>query len=54
MQAFDLLGLERHGRIAPAKADIRMMPFGFCELSRFVHEHEGLREVLECIGPLNP
>ena len=25
VQAFDLLGLQRHGRVAPAEADIRMM-----------------------------
>src|SRR3954468_21576321 len=25
VQAFDLLGLQRHGRIAPTEADVRMM-----------------------------
>jgi hypothetical protein len=30
------------------------MPLGFCKFSHFVHEGEGLREVLERIGPLNP
>src|SRR5215212_1412398 len=30
------------------------MTFGFCEFRHFVHECEGLREVLERIGPLNP
>lgn len=53
VQAFDLLGLEGHRRVAPAEADIRVMPLGFCEFSNFVHEREGLCEVLERIGPLD-
>src|SRR3954467_8436298 len=54
VKTFDLLGLEGHRRIAPAEADIRVMPLGFCEIGGFVHEREGLRKVLEPIGPLNP
>ena len=35
VQAFDLLRLEGHSRIAPAEADIRVMPLSFSQFSRF-------------------
>src|SRR4051812_30117584 len=54
MQAFDLLGLERHGRIAPAEADIRVMALRFGQVSHTLHEGERLGKVFEPEGALDP
>ena len=41
-------------RVAPAEADVRMVPFGLDEISSFLHEGECFSKVLELEGPLDP
>ena len=52
VQTLDFLRLERHCHVAPAEADIRVMPLSFGEFSRFPHETEYLGKVLELVCPL--
>ena len=47
MQAFDLLRLQRHHRVAPPEADVGVMPFGLGKLADLAHERQRLAEVLE-------
>src|SRR5215831_8476256 len=46
-QSFDLLGAQRHGRVTPAEADIRVMAFGLGKLADALHEGERLPEIAE-------
>jgi hypothetical protein len=54
VQPFDLLGLEGHRRVAPAEADIRVMPLSFCEFSHLPDKGERFGKILERIRPLDP
>jgi hypothetical protein len=40
-----LLGAQRHRRIAPAETYVRVMAFGFCNLSDLLHKRQGFPEV---------
>src|SRR4051812_30480552 len=53
VQSFDLLCLQRHGCVAPAEADIRVMAFGLGQISHLFHEGECLGKILELERPLN-
>src|SRR5271166_473216 len=53
MQSLDLLGLQRHRRIAPTEADIRMMAFGFRELANLVNKGQRLPEIAKPEAPLD-
>ncbi len=53
MEALDLLGAQRHGRIAPPEADVGMVAFGLRELATLLYECERLAEVPETEGPLD-
>ena len=54
VQPFDLLRLERHGRITPAEGDVRVVSFLFRQIAGPFHKRERLGEVLEPIRPLDP
>src|SRR5271165_7135000 len=53
MQSLDLLGLQRHRRIAPTEADIRMMAFGFRELADLLNKGQRLPEIAKPEAPLD-
>jgi hypothetical protein len=52
VQSLDLLGAQR--RIAPAETYVRVMAFGFCDLSDLLHERQGLPEVSKPESSLDP
>jgi hypothetical protein len=54
MQSLNLLGLQRDSRLAPAKTDIGMMAFGFCEFTYLLDKAKCLSEILEPEVPLDP
>src|SRR5260370_22063607 len=53
VEALDLLGAQRHSRIAPPEADVGMVAFGLRELANLLYECERLAEVPETEGPLD-
>ena len=53
MQSLDLLGLQRDRRIAPTKADIRMMAFGLCEFTNLPNKGKRLAEIAKPEAPLD-
>src|SRR5271165_3854598 len=54
VQTLDLLGVQRDRGVAPAKPDLGMMSLGFGECGCALDEGEGLAEILETVGPLDP
>src|SRR5262249_58097128 len=52
MQSLDLLGLQRDRRIAPTKADIRMMAFSFREFTNLLNKGKRLPEIAKPEAPL--
>ena len=40
VQPLDLLGAQRDGRVTPAEADIRMMTFGFSQITDLANKAE--------------
>ena len=54
MQSMDLLGLQRDRRIAPTKADVRMMAFSLREFTNFLNKIERLPEIAKSEAPLDP
>src|SRR5258708_6762808 len=53
VEALDLLGAQRHSRIAPPEADVGMVAFGLREVANLLHECERLAEVPGTEGPLD-
>ena len=53
MQSLDLLGLQRDRRIAPTKADIRMMAFSFREFTNLLNKGKCLPEIAKSEAPLD-
>src|SRR5437762_13376018 len=53
VQALYLLGAQRHRGIAPAKADVGVMAFGFGERSGLLNKAQRLSEILEPVSPLD-
>src|SRR5687767_519344 len=53
VQACDLLGLQENGHVAPAEADVGVMPLGF-RIGHLPAEAERLGEVPELECSLNP
>ena len=53
MQSVDLLGLQRHRRIAPTEADIRMMAFSFREFTNLLNKGKRLPEIAKPEAPLD-
>jgi hypothetical protein len=47
VQTLNLLGLQRDSRVAPAKTDIGVMAFGFCEFTNLLDKTKCLPEILE-------
>src|ERR1700692_179683 len=45
VQSLDLLGAQRHGGVAPAETDVRVMAFGFGQFTNFLHECQGFPEI---------
>src|SRR5262249_33555604 len=45
VQSLDLLGSQRNGRVAPAEADIRVMAFGFSQVTYVSNETERLLKI---------
>src|SRR5438105_3870696 len=54
VQAFDLLGLQRYRRIAPAEVDVGVVALGFGELADPPDEIECFAEIAETEGALDP
>src|SRR3954447_13012560 len=54
VQALDLVGVKRHGRVAPAEGDVRVMALSLGQISSTLHERERLRGVLEPKRALGP
>src|SRR5262249_17439879 len=54
VEAIDLLGMQRHRRIAPTKTYVGMVAFGLCKLPQPLYECERVAEVPKTEGPLNP
>ena len=54
VQAHDLLRLQRDGHVAPAEADVGVMPLGFRKIDHLPNEAERLGEVPELECSLNP
>src|SRR5262249_47025286 len=53
VQSLDLLGLQRDRRIAPTKADIRMMAFSFREFTNLLNKGKRLPEIAKPEAPLD-
>jgi hypothetical protein len=53
MQSLDLLGLQRDRRIAPTEADIRMMAFGFREVTNLLNKDKRIAEIAKPEAPLD-
>ena len=54
VQALDLLGAQRHRRIAPAERDVGVVHLGFGQLGGTFDKAERLAEILEPVGALDP
>ena len=54
VQAFDLLRLQGNGHVAPAEADVGVMPLGFRKIGHLPDEAERVGEVPELECSLNP
>ena len=53
MQALDLFGLQRDGRVTPAEADIRVMAFHLSQVTYVSNETERLLKIAEAKGPFD-
>src|SRR5262249_12763185 len=47
VQSLDLLGAQRDGRVTPAEADIRMMTFGFSQITDLANKAERFLKIAE-------
>src|SRR4051812_43120852 len=54
VQALDLVGVKRHGGVAPAEGDVRLMALSLGQISSTLHEPKRLGEVLEPKRALDP
>jgi hypothetical protein len=50
VQALDLLGSQRDGRVTPAEADIRVMAFGLSQVTYVSNETERLLKIAKAEG----
>jgi len=50
VQSLDLLGAQRDGRVTPAEADIRVMPFGFSQVADVANKVERCPKITEMEG----
>src|SRR5581483_6477437 len=50
VQAFDLLRLQGHRRVAPTEADVRMMSFRLGKPADLLHERESIAKIPELEG----
>ena len=48
------MGVKRHGRVAPAEGDVRVMALSLGQIGGTLHERERLGEVLEPKRALDP
>src|SRR3569623_1418166 len=53
VQAFYLVRVERDGAVAPAEADVGVMPLRLGDLADAIDEGEGLGEILEFVCALD-
>jgi hypothetical protein len=53
MQSLDLLCAQRDGRVAPAEADIRVMAFGFSQVTHVSNKAERFLKIPEAEGPFD-
>ena len=53
MQSLDLLGAQRDGRVAPAEADIRVMAFGFSQVTHVSNKAKRFLKIAEAEGPFD-
>ena len=53
MEAVDLVGLKLHFAVAPANANVWVMPFGLAQCAYFLGEAHRVHEVLEPKGPFD-
>jgi hypothetical protein len=54
VEPFDLLGLERHGRVPPPEANVGVVTLPFGQVACLLHKPERLGEVLEPEGSFDP
>ena len=54
VEALDLMGVKRHGRVAPAEGDVRVMALSLGQIGGTLHERKRLGEVLEPKRALDP
>ena len=56
VEALDLVGVKRHGRVAPAEGDVRVMAMALSlgQIGGPLHERERLDEILEPKRALDP
>ena len=47
VQSLDLLGAQRDGRVTPAEADIRVVPFGFSQVADVANKVERCPKITE-------
>jgi hypothetical protein len=50
VQAFDLFGSQRDGRVTPAEADVRVMAFGLSQVTYVSNETERLLKIAKAVG----
>ena len=53
MEAIDLVGLKLHFAVAPADANVRVMPLGLAQIADFLCEGHCIHEVFELERPFN-
>src|SRR5215470_7168273 len=54
VEPLDLLGTQRHRRIAPTETDVGVVAFGLCKLPDPLYESQCVAKVPKTEGPLDP